>query len=287
MTYSMFDKNNRNLVHNYVLETQDSITSNDQLIPTISYWSLQKSISNLQALTLLYFPLHGLFEADFIKFMPLFIFIEATIYQIDEEYENNIDNPQFRSPHTSVLQNVLTQLNLFDQEIENELNQGLTYYSLEQKFCSGSIPTEETIYNASLYKCFDFGILQRILLKLIGEPYDEEFLSICQTSAQISKICTDIEDYRRDINRNVINTYRMFVRLYGTEAPQQLLRFINELNTNLQQKIGAFQKKNSELAQHFVELRKKILEDLRPISSNTDPIDGLILPEIPEPILES
>ncbi|WP_254564072.1 hypothetical protein [Oscillatoria sp. HE19RPO] len=287
MTYSMFDKNNMHLVDNYVREIQDSITSNDQLIPTISYWSLQKSISNLQALPLFYFPLHGLSEVDFTKFMPLFIFIEATIYQIDEEYENNIDNPQFISQHISVLQNVLTQLNLFDEKIDNELKEGLIYYSLEQKFCSGLIPTEESIYNASLYKCFDFGILQRILLKLIREPYNEEFLSICQTSVQISKICTDIEDYHRDINRNVINTYRMFVRLYGTAAPHQLLRFINELNTNLQQKIGAFQKNNPNLAQHFVELRKKILEDFRPISSNTDPIDGLILPEIPEPILES
>ncbi|MEG4916421.1 hypothetical protein [Microcoleus sp. B7-D4] len=285
MTYSMFSQNNIDALQNHIQEIQKAVASDEQLIPTISYWSLQKSLSNLQGLTQLYFPLRGVSEGDIPQFMPLFIFVEATIYQIDEEYENHINTPQFISKHISVLQNVLSQLNLFDNEIAKELEEGLIYYRLEQKFCLGARPTQDDIDKASLFKCYDIGILQRILLKIINQPYDEEFLSMCQLFCQICKICTDIEDYKKDVERNVINTYRMFVRLYGKEAPQQLLNYMTGLNIKLQHQIKVYQKKQPDLAQKFIDMQNTYVEyEMR--FSKRDFIDGLVIPEISEPILE-
>jgi len=282
MTYSMF-KNNIDVVTNHLQQMQTAVTSDDQLIPTISYWALQKSITNLQGLTGFYFPLVGLSEADFHRFMPVLIFVEATIYQIDEEYENHIDDPQFISKHISVLRNVLTQINLLDEEIENELQEGLSYYSLEQKFCSGVIPTQEDIEKASLFKCYDFGILQRILLKLSGQHYGEEFLKTCRISDQICKICCDLRDYKEDTRRNVINTYRMFVRLYGSEAPQNLRRYLESLNSKLQYRLKLLEQTQPELAKKFIELWNVDLKLEKMWNAETE---DFAVPEIPTPILE-
>ena len=282
MSYSIFN-NTSDVVTNHLQQMQTAVTSDDQLIPTISYWSLQKSIRNLQGLTRFYFPLQGLSETDFPRFMPLLIFVEATIYQIDEEYENHIDAPQFVSRHTSVLRKVLTQLNIFDEKIDNELQEGLTYYNLEQKFCSGGMITKTDVEIASLLKCFDFGILQRILFKLTEQPYDEEFLQLCRLSDQICKIWADIQDYQKDISRNVINTYRMFVRLYGTEAPQRLHRYMEDLNSKLQERLKLLEQTKPETVQKFVELWKADIKLMKMWNAETE---KFAVPEIPEPILE-
>lgn len=282
MTYSIFN-NNPDVASHHLQKMQTAVTSDEQFIPTISYWSLQKSLRNLQDLTRFYFPLQGLSETDLPLFMPLLIFVEATIYQIDEEYENHIHTPQFISKHTSILQKVLSQLNLFDENIENELKEGLTYYKLEQNFCSGEMITETDIERASLYKCFDFGILQRLLFKLTERPYDEKFLHLCRLSDKICKIWADLQDYQKDINRNVINTYRMFVRLYNAEAPQRLHRYMEDLNSQLQERLKLLEQTQPELAKKFIELWKADLKLMKMWNSETE---KFAVPEIPEPIIE-
>ncbi|MGB7709600.1 MAG: hypothetical protein WBL95_08675 [Microcoleus sp.] len=282
MTYSIFN-NNSDVVTNHLQQIQAALTSDDQLIPTMSYWSLQKSITNLQGLTQFYFPLQDLSESDFPRLMPLLVFVEATIYQIDEEYENHIDDPQFISKHTSVLRNVLTQLNLFDEKIENELQEGLVYYNLEQKFCSGGVITQQDIDLASLFKCFDFGVLQRLLFKCTKQSYDEDFLNTCRLSDQICKIWMDLQDYEKDISRNVINTYRMFVRLYKAEAPQRLHCYMEDLNSNLQARLKVLEQTKPETFKKFIELWKV---DLRLMEMWNIETEEFILPEIPTPILE-
>jgi hypothetical protein len=110
MIYSMF-KTSENLVDNHIKSIKKTLVSDKMLTSTISYWSIQKSITNLQDITRFYFPLVGLSEAHFPEFMPLLIFTEATIYQFDEEYERHVNDPEFISEHVSTLRDVLTQLN--------------------------------------------------------------------------------------------------------------------------------------------------------------------------------
>lgn len=282
MTYSIF-KNNTDVVTNHIQHIKTAVTSDEQLIPTVSYWAIQKSITNLQAITRFYFPLLGLSEADLPRFMPILIFVEATIYQIDEEYENHIDNPQFISKHILVLKNVLTQLNLFDDKVENELQEGLTYYRLEQQFCSGAIITQEDIDHASLFKCFDLGLLHRLLFKLTDLPYDEEILQISRISDQICKICMDLEDYQKDIRRNVINTYRMFVCLHGSAAPEQLRLYFESLNSKLRHRLECLEQTKPNLAKKFIELWNADLKLMGLWNAKTE---DFAVPEIPNPILE-
>lgn len=283
MTYSIF-KNDTDLVNNHLESIKTVCVTDEMLIPTTSYWSLQKSITNLQGLIRFYFPLVGLAEVDFPQVMPLLIFTEATIYQFDEEYERHVNDSEFISEHVLTLRDVLIQLNLFDDKIETELfTNGLTYYRLEQQFCSGVILTQEDIEKASVFKCFDFGILQQILLKLTDKPYDEEFLQTCRLSDQICKISCDLRDYKEDISRNVINTYRIFVRLYGAEAPQRLHRYMEDLNSQLQERLKFLEQTQPELAKKFIELWNADLKLMEMWNAETE---EFAVPEIPDPILE-
>jgi hypothetical protein len=283
MTYSIF-KNDTALVNDHLESIKTVCVTDEMLIPTTSYWSLQKSITNLQGLIRFYFPLVGLSEVDFPQVMPLLIFTEATIYQFDEEYERHVNDSEFISEHVLTLRDVLIKLNLFDDQIESELfTNGLTYYRLEQQFCSGVILTQEDIEKASLFKCFDFGILQRILLRLTDKPYDEEFLQTCRLSDQICKISCDLRDYKEDISRNVINIYRIFVRLYGAEAPQCLHRYMEDLNSKLQERLKFLEQTQPELAKKFIELWNADLKLMEMWNSETEEFG---VPEIPAPILE-
>lgn len=70
-----------------------------QLTPTISYKAIDKSIKATQNITNFFFPLLSISENIYPQLMPILVFVEATIYQIDEEYENNLNNPKFISKH--------------------------------------------------------------------------------------------------------------------------------------------------------------------------------------------
>ncbi|MBW4621677.1 MAG: hypothetical protein KME17_20225 [Cyanosarcina radialis HA8281-LM2] len=255
------------------LEKTNSILSNDNLVPTISYRALEKTARTFEAIVQFYFPLHGLSETDFLRLMPALTFAEGAIYQIDEEYEAHVGDPNFVSQHLPVLRNVLTKLNLFDEALETELQRGLTYYRLEQQLCSGAAVTEEEIALSNRFKCFDCRFLNRLLFKLTDRPYDEELLDIVWLGEQIAEVEDDLMQYEDDVQRNVYNTYRMFVRLYGLEAPQHLLRYLEELHAEAERLMAMLAQNNPDLAETLFELWSTYR------GSNE-------MPAIPAPILE-
>lgn len=282
MIESLF--NNPDLANHHLDSIKKVPMSNEMLIPSVSYWSLQKSITNLQDITRFYFPLLGISEAYFPQIIPLLVFIEATIYQADEEYERHISDPKFFSQHMFTLRDVLIQLNLFDEQIKAELfTNGLNYYRLEQQFCSGVIPTQEDINKTSMLKCFDLRVMQLISLKLTNQLYNKEFLETSRLSDRICEINCDLADYEKDISRNVINIYRMFVRLYGIKAPQHLRHHLESLNSQLQSGIKLLEQTQPEMAKKFIGLWK---EDLKLVKMWNAETEEFAVPEIPDPILE-
>ena len=282
MIESLF--NNPELANHHLDSIKNVPVSNEMLIPSVSYWSLQKSINNLQDIARFYFPLLGISGVNSPQIIPLLVFIEATIYQADEEYERHVSDPNFFSQHMFTLRDILIQLNLFDEQIKTELfTNGLTYYRFEKKFCLGEIPTQEDINKASMLKCYDLRVMQLILLKLTNQPYNEEFLQTSQLSDRICEINCDLADYEKDIRRNVINIYRMFVRLYGIEAPKHLRHHLESLNSQLQSGIKLIEQTQPEIAKKFIELWKEDLKLLKIWNAETE---QFAVPEIPDPILE-
>src|SRR5262245_27160162 len=238
-----------------------SAPPNAVLMPIVSYRALEKAADVLQDLVFYYFPLYQLSGADFLRFMPLLAFAEGTIYQIDEDYEAQIDDPHFVSQHLMRLRQVLAHLNLYDDVLETEIQGGMTYWRLEQQLCSGAPFTEADIVRANSYRCGDYRFLHRLMFKLMARPYDEEVLSLCALLEQMGEIEEDLLQYQEDIQRNAFNTYRMFVRLYGAAAPQHVQRYLDTLEQEAEQRFQQLAATRPELATVWQELQDAYYTD--------------------------
>src|SRR5215831_908030 len=237
-------------------QTVDRVPAKTALVPTVSYAALAKAVHVLQDLVLYYFPLYGLSEADFLRFMPVLTFAEATAYQMDEEHEVHIGEPHFVSPYLPVLRQVLTQLNLYDEALETELQGGLTYWRLEQQLCSGQPFTEADIVRANRCRCCDYRFLHRLLCKLTARPYDEEVLDLCWLVEQMGEVEEDLRQYHADIQGNVYNTYRLFVRLYGAAAPHHLRGYLGRLEDEVEQRLARLAETRPDLASTWQALQR-------------------------------
>lgn len=241
-----------------------------EMQPTISYHAMEKAALTLQSFIEFYFPFHGLTDVDFLRHLALLTYTEATIYQIDEEYEANVGKEEFKSQHTQILFEILEKKGLLDEMIKREFANGMKYYRLEQKMCSGQPFGDEDIAQANRFKCYDFRVLHRLLYKLKNEPYDEELLDAFWIGEMLVDVEDDIRQYEDDAKRNVYNTCRMFVKLYGTQGKARLQEYKDGLMRQIEEKIATA---HPEIGASF----QKIWGAYR---------EKFPVPPIPEPILE-
>ncbi|KAF5837827.1 hypothetical protein DUNSADRAFT_3790 [Dunaliella salina] len=95
-----------------------------------------------------------LWPQDFFKYLDVLVFVEATIYQLDEDNEalaaRGHAEPGRQLLEESVLTRVLEGLGLMDDGIKAGLKQGDVYWEGERKLCSamrsrGCIPSHPTV----------------------------------------------------------------------------------------------------------------------------------------------
>lgn len=65
----------------------------------------------------------------------------------------------------------------------------------------------------------DFHILDAILRQQLHQPYNEAEFAVLWSLGVLAEMNGHIESYEADVALGRYNTYRMFVKLYGTEAP--------------------------------------------------------------------
>jgi len=217
-----------------------------ELTPTLSYKAITKAMIIVEEMINFYFPLHGLDESDAFTWLTELIFAEAMLYQIDEEHEANINNPGFESAQTQVLRSVLKTHGWYDKLLDAELQSGLEYCLQEQKMCTGEKFTEEDVIKATYFKCCDYRFLHRLLFLLTRKPYIEELITVCSLVEEAGEIEDDIRQYHSDIERNVYNTYRMFVKLHGKNAPRHLKRHIESLEKKIEEQLEGLYNINPE-----------------------------------------
>ena len=164
----------------------------DTLVPTISFRALEKSARTLEEFVAFYFALHDASPADFPRFMAVLTFVEGAIHQIDEEHEANVADPGFVSGHVAVLRHVLEGLDLWDDTLEHHLEQGLAFYRLGQRLCSGESATEADAAQAADAKSFDIRILHHLLCRLMASPLDGDVFEVCRSIEVILGVQDDL-----------------------------------------------------------------------------------------------
>ncbi|AOY81269.1 hypothetical protein BJP36_16515 [Moorena producens JHB] len=201
-------------------------------ISCISYQSMYRSCRVLREFVLYYFPLYNLSINDFFKFSPILSFIEALVYEIDEEVER-IQKSGYKSNQASpwkakekIILSVLDEHNLRHFKVEYYLNKLGEYFELESQLLMTIHVTHTLITQAAELRSSDYRVLHCTLLKMLGLNYSQEELNEELSLMWPLEVLNDIEDdlmsYKEDVEAKHYNTYRMFVKVYGETAPYYL-----------------------------------------------------------------
>ncbi|MEG4234605.1 hypothetical protein QUA40_21235 [Microcoleus sp. Pol11C3] len=197
--------------------------------PCISYHSMRRSSRVLREFLLYYFPLYNLSYNDFFGFYPILGFVEALVYETDEEVEEIQSNccPQIKnSPWTSkqkIILSVLQEINIKHEKIDFYLKDLGEYFDLETYLLSGYSFDESAIIKAAELRSSDYRLLHSILAQMLNLNCRKEDMVENLNLMFPLEVLNDIEDdlisYADDVGVKHYNTYRMFVKLYGEKAP--------------------------------------------------------------------
>jgi hypothetical protein len=194
-----------------------------------------------------YLPLAGLDPLQFLDHWDLLVFVEATIYGVDEEVERaalaGADNPATHSPALAALNDVLQARGLMTAGVQEELRSGLVYWAFESRLAGVMLrqPTVPVgghdlagislgeIHSVAARKSFDYRVLNHLLHAIIGAEPDNALLDFLAVDEVLLDLGDDAVDYEEDVVQNSFNIFRLYVHLFGQEAPLRLIKHISML----------------------------------------------------------
>lgn len=252
------------------------LPSDAQRQPTISYQALYRANNTISDFARMYLPLLGLkYPEDFVKHLDVLVFVECTIYQLDEENEQTVKRGNapldMHLPLMDTLLDVLEHLKLLDERVLSELTSGINYWRLERKLCSamallpawqGGMPAAVDVAEvmaAHEAKSFDYRVLHLLLHRLAGRAdYDESVLAFFRLDEMLVDIGDDLTDYEDDVEANSFNIYRCFVHLHGPGAALALAKRIGELEAA---HAAALQRLPAAVREHYLSRQTEAYEE--------------------------
>lgn len=209
---------------------------------TISYKALKRSRTTIEDFVKSYFPLHGLDPAqDVFKYLDILVFVEATIYQMDEDNEKVCAEGEQSDQHVlngeQAILGVLENKGLLEQRLVDELAEGKQYWADERRLCKAMLSHSQVqtssvtfdladVHKTSEAKSFDYRVLNLLLYKLTRRPCDDILLGFLFVDEHLVDIGDDLVDYEDDVIANSFNIYRAYIHLYGKEAQIRLVKRI-------------------------------------------------------------
>ena len=214
--------------------------------PLISYHNLQKASKGIKILLSEYFPIYKLSADDLCSYYPAINFITALVYQTDVEVESaQLDGSYFsrQDPWTSKQETILSllrEIHIEHPKIQEYLEEMGEYFRLESKLMLSEKITHTDLIRANELRSADIRTVHCTLLQLLGLPYKQEVFDLHFPREVICEIGEDILEYQDDVKTKHFNTYKMFERLYGTEAPHYLKAEIERYQNLFQESLKQF-----------------------------------------------
>ena len=221
--------------------------------PVISFDALSRARTTLDDFTRFYLPLHGLSRDAFFDHLPILVYVEACIYQMDEDNEaitrrfldggaegpipKNIRSKWFDTPIGAALRGVLESKNLLSKTVLSEMESGQHYWCLELALCAmmatpgdpSSSISLDMVYTCSGMKSFDYRVLHALLVQLIKGEASRDLLAFLRVDETLTDMADDLFDYEKDIRKNSFNVLRGCVHAVGEEAPLTLATKVGEM----------------------------------------------------------
>ena len=237
-------------------------TTPPKFAPTISFHALRKSRTTLQDFSKFYFPLRGLAQSDFFRWLPLLVFVEASIYALDGANEElaarGVVDGGGESAVETALRGVLKTQGVLDARVQAELANGARYWELERRLCAamaaGDKVTVEEVHECSELKSFDYRLLDALLAQLAARDREagaaaddaEEEAALrrfLRVDELLIDIMDDLFDYEGDVAKNSFNVLRGYAHAHGADAPRRLVSRISLLEREHAELLAALPRK--------------------------------------------
>lgn len=197
--------------------------------PLVSYYGLTRAVPLVDEQASYYLRYYGFGRDRLGTYFPILLLVEGLLLQADEELERaqrgelpaeGIAPWSRRVPAVVAL---LRELGLYHPRIEAELERMGQFWELEARLLrAAAAPRHEEVLRAAELRTSDARALHGIIARLAGQPIDEAFFDLLWPMEVIVDLEQDLREYADDERQGLYNTYRMFVRLYGREAPARL-----------------------------------------------------------------
>jgi hypothetical protein len=164
-------------------------------------------------------------------FYPILLFAEALVYQADVEIEAGqrgyvpFTDEKPWLDRRALLLSVLEELGVDDRGVTEESSNLARYWQLEnqvlQRMRAGTL-THELVMRAMDLRASDVMMLHHMLHRFLDVPRDAATFRALLAWEVMLEIDWDLDEYADEVATNDYNTYRMFVNLYGEEAPARI-----------------------------------------------------------------
>lgn len=210
------------------------------------------------------------------SFYPLLLFTEALVYQADVEIEAAqrgvipFTDQQPWLERQAILTALLRQLGLLSAGVQAEMCNLATYWHLENAMMYHGEISHQLVVDALSLRASDIMIVHHLLHQLLSMPFDKRIVAALQAWEILTEIECDLREYPADVADNEYNTYRMFVRLYRSEA-------VAQMEQEWRRRQGLFEQAVAALPRAYQEVFHQLLPQLHSRRPR---------PAMPAPILE-
>lgn len=197
---------------------------------TYSYYSMARA----NRFFVYYFlPYHQLYNVSIQEFLNHCEPIVNHVFSLVNEADDVIEAAQrgeigYSGVHpwkiyTRDLMLLLKHLNSYDEKIDQELNDNLIrYWDLENQMMHDRTLTPDMLLEAIDLRASDITATHHICERLLGVAASADRIEATRACEILMEIESDLTEYVTDVRENNYNCYRMFVRLYGSQAPQHM-----------------------------------------------------------------
>ena len=227
----------------------------------------------------LYFPVHRLSWRDRLRCAPLLLLVEYMVYKTDAVAERAKDvdldvvrNRDYDALHRykAKFEAFLRRVGAYDSSVARQIDFGEQYVRLENKVTSNRTVDHADVMRLAELRPSDVRLLHSMIFAILNRPCDDGLLALLWPVEVLADIGNDLAHYRADVAGGQFNTYAMFAKLYGREAPEliraEIARYERLFHAELAKFPGDRRRELAELCARRYRGRTAVIPELLPQS---------------------
>ncbi len=191
---------------------------------SLALHSLQKSAYVVREMTRYYFPLYDVDPRDYLTFGPRLMLCEAIVFDVDRDLESGASDVLERvAGARDRLAGIVAEDGILDGPTAKELDRLVEYAHLEGHLVRRGAAAPGEVWRACDLRTSDVRLLHRVLVRMLGETYREDWFDIMWPLECLMDVELDLDDYAEDAATGSYNTLLALERALGEREARTAL----------------------------------------------------------------